>query len=170
MSTKTDKICIQLKYEGLEQNFEGTAEETWLLLNEFYSNFIPCFQVSRKLWLNPDVKALAIDCEGLIAFSPEGSNILVSKAKLTDSEILSLWLLASYLGKKLNLVEDDALSKEALQEKLGKSSKITSTRLGELVKNDWVMKTADEKFRMTTFGVSQMQKDILPRIIVKAEI
>jgi hypothetical protein len=29
------------------------------------------------------------------------------------------------------------------------------------------MKTADEKFRITTFGVAQMQKEILPRIRAK---
>ena len=60
-----------------------------------------------------------------------------------------------------------ALSKEELQAKLGKSGKITSTRLGELVKNDLVMKTADEKFKITTFGIAQMQKDVLPRIRAK---
>jgi hypothetical protein len=76
-----------------------------------------------------DIEALARDCEGLIAFSPEGANLLVPKTKLTDNETLALWLLASYLGYKLNLLGNDALSKEELQGKLSKSSKITSTRL-----------------------------------------
>jgi hypothetical protein len=66
------------------------------------------------------------------------------------------------------MTASDALSKEELQAKLGKSGKITSTRLGELVKSDVVMKTADEKFRITTFGVAQMQKEIIPKIKVKA--
>ena len=122
------------------------------------------------MWLSVDVQALARDCEGLIAFSPEGSSILVPKSKLTDNETLALWLLASYLGHKLNLLGTDGLSKEELQVKLGKSGKITSTRLGELVKNDWVAKTEDEKYRITSFGVVQMQKDVLPRIIAKTGI
>jgi hypothetical protein len=57
-----------------------------------------------------------------------------------------------------------------LQAKLGKSGKITSTRLGELVKSDMAAKTADEKFRLTTFGVAQMQKDVLPKIRAKTSI
>jgi DNA-directed RNA polymerase subunit H (RpoH/RPB5) len=65
------------------------------------------------------------------------------------------------------MLENDALSKEELQAKLGKSGKITSTRLGELVKNDVIVKTADDKFRITTFGVAQMQKEILPKIKAK---
>ena len=72
------------------------------------------------------------------------------------------------MGHKLGLLESDAFLKEELQAKLGKSGKITSTRLGELVKNDVVMKMADEKFRITTFGVAQMQKEIFPKIKAKA--
>jgi predicted transcriptional regulator len=67
----------------------------------------------------------------------------------------------------MSLMTSDTLSKDELQVKLGKSGKITSTRLGELVKNDLVMKTADEKFKITTFGVIQMQKEILPKINAK---
>lgn len=170
MSTEIDRIHVHVKYKDAEQNLEGTAEETWTLLNRFFCKFIPSFEVASNLWLSADIKSLAKDCEGLIAFSPEGSNVLVPKTKLTDNESLSLWLLASYLGKQIGLLDNDSLSKEVLQAKINKSTKITSTRLGELVKNDWAVKTADDRFRMTTFGVTQMQKDVLPRIIVKTEL
>ena len=170
MSSKIDKVHVQIKYKDVEKTFEGSVEETWLLLGKFFGEFIPSFDVARKLWLSVDVQALARDCEGLIAFSPEGASILVPKNKLTDNETLALWLLASYLGQKLNLLRSDALTKDELQAKLGKSGKITSTRLGELVKTDWVAKTEDEKFRMTAFGVAQMQKDVLPRVIAKTGI
>jgi predicted transcriptional regulator len=62
------------------------------------------------------------------------------------------------------LVGSDCVSKEELQAKLAKSGKITSTRLGELVKSDMVAKTADDKYRITTFGADQMQKDVLSKI------
>jgi hypothetical protein len=77
---------------------------------------------------------------------------------------LSVWLAAYFLGHKLSLVNSDSLSKDELQIKLGKSSKITSTRLGKLVKNDFASKTTDEKFKITTFGVVQVQKEVLPKI------
>jgi hypothetical protein len=167
LTTQTDKVTVQVKYKDAEKTFQGTVEETWLLLNKFFNEFIPSFEIAGKLWLNVDVQALAKDCEGLIAFSPEGPNVLAPKNKLTDNETLALWLLASYLGHKLNLLGNDALSKDELQVRLGKSGKITSTRLGELVKNDVVAKTEDEKFRITTFGIAQMQKEILPKIKAK---
>ncbi len=170
MSIENGRVCVQVKYNGVEKTFEGTVEETWLLLNKFYSAFIPSFDVASKLTLNIDTQKLAKDCEGLIAFSPEGPNITIPTNKLTDNERLALSLLASYLGNKLNLVGSDAVSKDVLQAKLGKSAKITSTRLGELVKNDWAAKTEDDMFRMTTFGVAQMQRDVLPRVIAKTGV
>ena len=167
MTEKTEKVTVQIKYKDVEKTFSAPVEETWLLLSKFFSEFLPSFEIANKLWLSVDLQKLAKDCEGLIAFSSEGASLLLSKGKLTDNETLSLWLLASYVGHKLGMLENDALSKEELQAKLGKSGKITSTRLGELVKNDVVMKTADEKFRLTTFGVAQMQKEVLPRIKAK---
>jgi len=68
-------------------------------------------------------------------------------------------LLACYVGFRLGLVGGDGVGREDLQARLGKSGKITSTRLGELVKSDVVVKTADDKYRITTFGIVQMQKD-----------
>jgi hypothetical protein len=167
LTEKPVKVEVQIKYKDVEKTFSGTPEETWLLLNKFFNEFLPSFEIANKLLLSVDLQKLASDCEGLIAFSQEGANLLVSKGRLTDNETLLLWLLASYLGYKLGMIEGDALSKEELQAKLGKSGKITSTRLGELVKSDAVVKTVDEKFRITTFGVAQMQKDVLPKIKAK---
>ena len=167
MTEKPTNIEVHIKYKDLDETFSAPPEETWLLLSKFFNKFLPSFEIANKLRLSVDTQTLAKDCEGLIAFSEEGPNILVSKSKLTDNETLSIWLLASYLGYKMGLMTSDALSKDELRVKLGKSGKITSTRLGELVKNDLVMKTADEKFKITTFGVIQMQKEILPKINAK---
>ncbi len=167
MTEKTEKATVHIKYRDVEKTFSASIEETWLLLGKFFSEFVPSFEIASKLWLNVDLQKLAKDCEGLIAFSKEGASLLVSKNKLTDNEALLLWLLAGYLGRKLGMLTNDALSKEELQVKLGKSGKITSTRLGELVKNDLATKTADEKFRLTTFGIVQLQKEVLPKIKTK---
>jgi hypothetical protein len=167
LTENPEKVSIHLKYRDVEKTFSAPPKEAWFLLSKFFSEFLPSFDVANRLLLSVDLQQLAKDCEGLIAFSLEGANLLVSKSRLTDNETLLLWLLASYLGHKLGMMASDAVSKEELQAKLGKSGKITSTRLGELVKNDSVAKTADEKFRVTTFGVSQLQKDLLSKIKAK---
>ena len=167
MIEKSEMVSVNVKYKDAEKTFYASPEEAWILLNKFFGEFLPSFKVANNLVLSVDLQQLAKDCEGLIAFSPEGANLLVSKSRLTDNETLLLWLLAGYLGIKLGLIASDTMSKEELQTKLGKSGKITSTRLGELVKNGLVAKTIEDKFRVTTFGVVRLQKDGLAKIKAK---
>jgi hypothetical protein len=164
LSQKTQKVQVQLKYKEVEQQFSAEPQEAWILINQFFKDLIPSFEIAQKLWLNIDVQQLAKDMNSIAVFSSDGVNLLVAKNKLTDNEALSLWLTTHYLGHKLGMVASDVLSKDELQLKLGKSSKITGTRLGELTKNGFVQKTSDEKFRMTTIGVVQTQKEIIPKI------
>ncbi|MEM3356711.1 MAG: hypothetical protein QW166_02675 [Candidatus Bathyarchaeia archaeon] len=167
MSGEAEKITVHVKYGALEKTFVGGLEEVWLGVNKFFSEFLPSFEIAQKLALNVDVQLLAKACEGLMAFSVEGANLLVPRDRLTDNEALLLWLLASYVGFRLEFVGSDAVSKEELQAKLGKSAKIVSTRLGELVKSQMVSKTGDDRFRITAYGLVQMQKEIIPRIKAK---
>ncbi len=167
MSAKTEKIHVQIKYKDIVQEFSAEPQEAWLLINQFFNGLVPSFEISQKLWLNVDIQQLAKDLNGIVSFSSDGASILLPKNKLTDNEALLLWLSAYYLGQRLGLLNSDSLSKDELQGKLGKSSKITSTRLGELVKTEIVAKTADDRFKITSFGVIQVQKDIIPRIRAK---
>ncbi len=167
MTEQPKEVEVHLKFKNVEKTFSGPPEEVWFLVSKFFSEFLPSFEVVSQLLLHVDLYQLAKDCEGLIAFSQEGANLLVPKNRLTDNETLLMWLLAGYLGYKLGMMASDAVSKEELKIKLGKSGKITSTRLGELVKSEMISKTTDEKFRLTTFGVAQMQKEILSKIKVR---
>ena len=169
MTEQQDKISVQIKCKGIEQAFSGPVEQTWLLMNRFFNDIVPKFEIASRLWLSPDLETLAKDLEGIVAYSPEGSNLMLQKNRLTDNDALLLWLLASYLGNRLRLLPTDSLSKEDLQEKLGKSGKITSTRLGELVRTGFVSKTSDDKLAITTFGIVQAQKELLPKIRARAK-
>jgi len=167
LTNQVDNVTIQIKYKDVEKTFSGNVEDAWVSINKFFLEFVPSFEIAGKLTLKIDLQKLAEDCEGIIAFSKEGANILIPRSKLTDNETLALWLLANYLGFQLGMIKSDVVSKEELQAKLGKDSKITSTRLGELIKTEMASRTADEKYRITTFSIVQMQKDILPRIKTK---
>jgi len=157
----------QIKYKNIEKTFLGNTQEVWLSINKFFQELIPTFEIANKLMLNIDLQKLTKDSEGIVAFSKEGPSLLASRNKLTDNETLILWLLANYLGHQLGILKKEALSKEELQAKLGKDAKITSTRLGELAKNQIAVRTADEEYRITTFGITQAQKEILPKIKAK---
>lgn len=164
------RITVHVKYGDVEQTFSGGVEDVWLSVNKFFKELIPVFEVAKKLTLNVDLQQLARDCEGIIAFSAEGANVLVSRSKLTDNEVLGLLLLAGYVGFQLGKLDSDGFSRDELQARLGKGGKIVSTRLGELVKSELAVKTSDEKYRITTFGVMQMQKEIIPKIKAKMSL
>jgi hypothetical protein len=164
LSEKPEKIFVQIKYKEIEKQFSAEPQEAWLLVNRFFKDFLPSFEIAQKLWLSIDLRQLAKDLSGIAAFSSDGASLLVPKNKLTDNEALMIWLTTYYAGNQIGVINSDSLSKEELQIKLGKTGKITSTRLGELTKNGVVQKTIDEKFRMTAFGVAQTQKEVIPRI------
>ncbi len=167
MSGKAEKVQVHLKYKDVEQQFSAEPQEAWLLTNQFFKDFIPSFEIAQKIWLDIDLHQLAKDLDGIAAFSVDGASLLLTKSKLTDNDAILLWLTANYLGQKLSLVDSDTLSKDELQVKLGKSGKITSTRLGELIKNGTVQKAVDEKFRITTKGIVHTQKEIIRKIKAK---
>jgi hypothetical protein len=167
LTRQAENVIVQIKYKDVEKTFSGNPEEVWLLMNKFFNQFLPSFEIANKLVLNVDLQKLIKDCENVITFAKEGPYLLVPRNKLTDNETLSLLLLANYIGCQLGKIENAGVSKEELQTKLGKDAKIASTRLGELVKNGIVSRTPDEKYRITTFGVVQMQKDVLPKIKAK---
>jgi hypothetical protein len=167
LNRQDSTVNVQVKYKDVQKTFSGRAEDVWLSVSRFFSEFIPTFDVARKLILRIDLQELVKSSQGIIAFSQEGPNVLVPRNKLTDNETLAVWLLANYIGTNLGLLSVDAVSKEELQTKLGKNAKITGTRLGEFVKNETAAKTADEKYRITTFGIVQMQRDMLPKIRAK---
>ncbi len=164
MTEEPDRVAVHIKYKDVEKTLSGTPEQVWLLLDRFFAELLPSFDTAKKLNLNVDLQVLVKDSEKIIAFAEEGPYILVPRTKLTDNETLALLLLANYIGFRLGKTKSNGLSKEELQTKLGKDAKITSTRLGELVKNEIATKTTDEKYKITTFGLAQIQKDILPKI------
>lgn len=158
------KLTVHVSFKGIENVFSGSVESVWLSMNRFFKDFLPSFEAGRRLSLTVDLQELAKDSEGIIGLAEEGPYVLIPRGKLTDNETLSLLLLAGYLAHHLGKAETDAVSKEELQSKLGKNAKITSTRLGELIKNQTAAKTSDEQYSITTFGLRQMQKDMIPRI------
>jgi hypothetical protein len=146
-----------------EETFTGDVNQVWISINRFFSEMIPALQIVKKALLTVDLEKLIEDCKNVITLAPEGPVILVSKKKLTDSETLTLQLLAKYISAKLGLSKS-FLTKKELQATLGKNAKITSTRLGELCREGYITKTEESNYRITTLGIKRFQEEILPEI------
>ena len=168
-ATERETVIVRVKYRGVEQTFTGNVNDVWVGVNRFFAEMIPAFDVIGKVLLTVDLNKLIDDCRDVIAVTPEGPTILVSKKMLTDSETLALLLLSAYVGRKTGLLDHEALTKEALVAELGKSSKITSTRLGELCREGWASKTEEGQYRLTTLGIKRLQDDVLPKARARSD-
>jgi predicted transcriptional regulator len=163
-----ETVTVHIKYQETEQRFTGDVNQVWVGVNRFFSEMIPALNTVKKALLTVDVEKLIEDCENIIAVAPEGPVLLVSRQKLTANETLTLHLLATYIGNKLGHSKD-YLTKEELQAGLGKNAKITSTRLGELVREGLATKTEEGNYRITTLGIKRFQEEILPEIREKLQ-
>jgi hypothetical protein len=158
-----ETVTVHIKYMDAEQTFTGDVDQVWVSVNRFFSEMIPALQIVKKALLTVDHEKLIEDCKNVIAVAPEGPVLLVSKQRLTDSETLTLHLLATYIGNKLGFSKS-FLTKEELQAALGKNAKITSTRLGELCREGYATKTDEGNYRITTLGIKRFQEETLPEI------
>ncbi len=158
MSETERTVTVCVKYGGVEQTFTGDVNKVWISVNKFFGELVPVFDIARKVTLTVDLAKLIEDFKEVIAIAPEGPELLLPKEKLTDSETLQLYLLAAYLGYRLGKLPKETMTKEELQARLGKNMKITTTRLGELVKQGDVVKTEEGSYRITTKTITQLQE------------
>ncbi len=167
MTEAERKVTVTVKYGDMEQTFTGDVNDVWISVNKFFGETIPTFDLAHKITLTVDLTKLIEGFKDVIALAPEGPELLIPKDKLTDSEVLQFYLLAGYIGFRLGKRLTDVMTKEELQAKLGKSMKITTTRLGELVKQGTVVKTEEGGFRIATIGIRKLQEELTA---IKAEI
>lgn len=166
---KNEIVTVQIKYQETEQIFTGDVNQVWICINKFFSEMIPALKAVKKIILTVELESLIEAVKNVIAIAPEGPVVLVDRQKLTDNQILTLHLLGTYIGNKLGFLEN-YLTKEELQLSVGKNAKITSTRLGELVREGLVMKTEKSNYKLTTHGIKLFQQKILPEIKEKTRL
>jgi len=158
--SEENAVTVVVKCGGMEKTFTGNVNDVWVSVNKFFGEVIPAFDIARKVMLTVDLDKLIEDFKDVIAIAPEGPELLIGKERLTDSETLQLYLLAAYIGYKLGKLTRETMTKEELQAKLGKNMKITTTRLGELVKQGYVVRTEDGSFKIATIGIKKLQEEL----------
>lgn len=158
-------ITVHLRYRDVEETLTGDVNSVWAGINRFFSQMTPLLEAIQGVVLTVDFEEVIRASDGLVAAAEEGPVVLVSKQKLTDSEGLLLMLLAAYVGGRIGILDKMWLSRDELHEWLGKSKKITGTRLGELHREGLVVKTEDNAgFQLSTFGAKRLVEEVLPHI------
>jgi hypothetical protein len=160
-------VTVHVKYGEIEQTFSGSVNDVWVSVNKFFGELVPAFDLARKVSLTVDLARLVDDFKDVVAIAPEGPEVLIPKERLTDNETLQLYLLAAYIGYGLGKLPRETLTREELTAKLGKSMKIATTRLGELVKDGLALKNEAGEYRITAIGIKRFQGETLSKIKTK---
>ena len=159
-------VQARIKYKEIEQTFAGNADDVWISINHFFNHTIPTFKIAENIILTTDLEKIIKASKNIVAVSREGPVVLASKNKLTDIESLLLMLLSAYIGCKMGVSDRLWLSRDELKGWLGKSRKITGTRLGELCRQGLITKTTNG-YHLTVFGIKKLTDEVLPLIEAK---
>jgi len=160
-----DLLEVYAKYRDLELRFRGKPEEVVRVLLKFVQRILPAFDLASKITLTVDLEGLIENVEGIIAFTPEGPVVTVSKERLGgDKGAIMLHLIKAYIGHRTGRLDKDTLASSEIKSLIGVKSSTVAARLSELVSSGWVERVGRGEYRITTLGIKNFLDEVLPKI------
>ena len=156
-----------MEYGETKMDLEGSPEDVVQAFLNFICKVYPAYSLVKDLTLTVDFEALLRDLSGVIAFTVEGAVVLVPKerfGKLSVRELIALHLTKVYVGNNLGKVEKSAFSIDELLTAIGGRIGALAGRLSEMVNESFVERVGRGEYKITTYGIEQFQKAILPKI------
>lgn len=157
------KLKVTIKYGSLESTCEGSADEVLKFVFQFIRDVYPDYEIVSGLTLTVDLEELLRRLKGVISFLPKGRPVILKPiGRLTDSDLILTYLVATYAGNQMGMAEKGNLSMAELLEKTGKSAGTIAGRLSELAGNLYVDRVGRGEYKVTEYGVKKFMDDILP--------
>ena len=156
-----------MEYGETKMDLEGSPEDVIQAFLNFICKVYPAYPVVKDLALTVDLEALLRELSGVIAFTVEGAVVLVPKeqlGKLSVRELIALHLTKVYVGNNLGKVEKNSISIDELLTAIGGRIGALAGRLSEMVNEGFVERVGRGEYKITTYGVEQFQKKILPKV------
>lgn len=156
---------LTVKYKDVEAKFTGKPDEVIKAFSKFISEALPTYDLASQLILTVDLEDLIRNMKGLIAFTPEGPVITISKEKLGgDRNVIMLNLIKAYIGYRTGRLDKDTLSMAEIMASTGRKSGTVAARLSELTSMDLAKRVGRGEYKITTLGIKFFLDEILPRI------
>lgn len=165
MCSGEEKVELIVKYRDIEAKFAGSPDEVIRAFFSFMSRVLPAYDLASNLILTVDLENLLKSVKGLIAFTPEGPVITVSRDKIGgDRNVIILNLIKAYIGYRAGRLEKDSLSKPEITASTGVKGSTVAARLSELTDAGLVERVGRGEYKITTLGVKVFLDEILPKI------
>jgi len=165
-----EAIELFVRYKDMEAKFTGNPDDVIRSFLNFMNEIIPAYKLVSELTLTVNMERLLKGIKGLIAFTPEGPVITVSRGRLGgEREVIILHLIKAYAGYETGRLAKDSLTTSEIISLTGGKSGTVAARLSELVSQGWVERVGRGEYRITTLGVNSFLNEILPKIKPKEE-
>ncbi|MEM2375810.1 MAG: winged helix DNA-binding protein [Candidatus Bathyarchaeia archaeon] len=165
MTSGENILELTVKYKDVETKFSGKPDDVIRAFFGFMSRVLPTYDFASKLILTVDLEELLNSVRGLIAFTPEGPAIIISREKLGgDRNAVILNLIKAYIGYKTGRLEKDTLSMAEITASTSIKSGTVAARLSELTNMGFVERVGRGEYRITTLGIKFFLDEVLPKI------
>jgi hypothetical protein len=165
LNREESELEVVIKYKDVETKFAGKPDGVIRGLLSYLSQVLPGYELVSGLTLTVDLEDLLKNVKGLIAFTPEGIVVTVSKDRLGgERDIILVHLVKSYIGSKTGRMEKDSLTMGEIKSLTGGKSGTVGARLSELTSSGWVERIGRGEYRITTLGLKSVLDEIIPRL------
>jgi len=175
---KNNVVNISIQYNDIKVQFSGEPENVLLSTISFLTKNIPEIRLAQKISLNYSVSELIEMYSSIIKITPEGPKILpnlgeIHNKKFSDKEIVMLFLLGSKIAFELGKISEKSSPVSEIQSTTNLNPKSISSRLSELVKVGYVVKSVNKEnqaesvvYGITTIGIKWLN-DIMAKKTLK---
>ena len=176
---KPEIINVSVQFGDIKVQYSGEPDNVTSSVMNFLSKNIPELILARKISLNYSVSELIDLYSSIIKITPEGPKILldngeIKNKKLSDKEIVMLFLLGSKIAFELGKISNKSSPIADIQASTNLNPKSISSRLSELVKAGYVYKSVNKEnqielvvYGITTVGISWLNNIITKKINIK---
>jgi len=160
-----DLLELFAKYRDMELRFKGKPDDVVRSLLKFIQQVLPTYDLASNLILTVDLEDLLRSLEGIIAFTPEGPVVTISRDKIGgERDAILLHLVKAYIGYKTGRLEKDSLATNEIVSLTGGKSSTVGARLSELTSLGWIKRIGRGEYRITTLGIRNFIDEVLPKI------
>ncbi|MDG7037814.1 MAG: hypothetical protein JRN37_01430 [Nitrososphaerota archaeon] len=150
-----EPLNVEIRMGDLHATFSGKPSDVYETVDRFLSQNISEISFARQIYLNYSLKELVEMFREFVKITEEGPRV-ISERPLSLKLKISLQLIACKIAFMLNRIQRAGYSVQELEESMATNAKSISSRLSELVKEGYVMRSNDEKgssYYVTTAGI-----------------
>ena len=161
MSEKEIKIYV--KHGEFEEDFKGPVDQALRALIAFLDKIYPSLEILTQVQLTVDLQKIIEQMKDIIAIAPNGPVILYKK-QLGVKELIGLNLIGTFVGYKLNLLNEVSLSLDELVTLTGKTKGSISGILTGMVNDHLVEKPERGKYKISLLGIKCFLAEVFPKL------